>query len=144
MAGETTSLSASAARQFYDNYGAGVFLVPFSLTFSSTNNELNDVMEAGYLPAFTRVVAVIWAPTDMDTNGTPTVAHKVTVGSTDIVTGLTGAQTGAASLTVCTQASIVAATSSSPQLVKVTSTAAAATAAAGTAMLLLLCQHAAS
>lgn len=142
MAGETTALSGAAARQFYDNPGAGAFLVPFSMSFSTTQNELNDVMEVGYIPPFCRVVAAIWAPTDMDTNVSPAVVHKVTVGSTDIVTSLTGAQSGAASFNVCTQASIVAATSSSAQLVKVQTTTAAATAAAGTAMLFLLCQHA--
>ena len=144
MAGETRSLTGAQARQFYDNYGAGAFLVPFSLTFGTTDNETNDVVQAGYLPAYTRVVAVIWAPTDMDTNVSPAVVHKVTVGATDIVTGLTGAQSGAASLTVCTQASIATAVSSSAQLVTVTSTTAAATAAAGTAQLFLLCQHAPS
>lgn len=142
MAGETTSVAASAARNFYDNPGAGMFVVPYSLSFSTTQNELNDVMEAGYLPANTRVFAVIWAPTDMDTNGSPAAVHKVTVGSTDIVTGLTGAQTGTSSLTVCTQAAVTAAVSSSAQLVKVTTTTAAATAAAGTAGLYLLCQKA--
>lgn len=144
MAGETTSLSGAASRLNYANPGAGAFFVPFDLTYSTTQNELNDVMEAGYIPAYTRVLAVVWAPTDMDTNGSPAVVHKVTVGSTDVVTGLTGAQSGAASLTVCTQASIVAAVSSSPQLVKVQTTTAAATAAAGTAKLLLLCQGAPS
>jgi hypothetical protein len=144
MAGETTSVSASATRSFYDNPGAGMFLVPFSLTYSTTQNELNDVMEAGYLPPYARVVAVIWAPTDMDSNGSPTVVHKVTVGSTDVVTALSGAQTGTASFTVATQASLATATSSSAQLVKVTSTTAAATAVAGTAQLFLVCQKAAA
>lgn len=141
MAGETTTVAASAARTFVDNPGAGTFIVPFSLTYSTTQNELNDVMEAGYLPPNTRVFAVIWAPTDMDTNVSPAVVHKVTVGSTDIVTGLTGAQSGAASLTVCTQASLAATPSTSAAKVIVTSTTAAATAAAGTAQLFLLCQH---
>lgn len=144
MAGETTSVAASAARNFYAKPGAGAFFVPFSLTFGSTDNELNDVMEAGYIPPFARVVAVYWAPTDMDTNGSPVVVHKVTVGSTDVVTGLTGAQTGAASWTPVTNAAVTAATSSAAQLVKVTSTTAAATAAAGTAVLMLLCQTAAA
>ncbi len=137
MAGETTSVAASAARLFTDHPpGSGLFVCSFSLTFATTQLELNDVMEAGYIPANTRVLAVVWAPTDMDS--ATTAVHKVTVGSTDIVTGLTGAQTGAASLTVCTQASIVATPSTSPALVKVTTTT-APTAVAGTAMLFLLC-----
>lgn len=144
MAGETTSVSAATVRTQPVHVGSGAFLMEFDLTYSATQNELNDVMEAGYLPPYTRVYAVLWAPTDMDTDGTPTVAHKVTVGSTDIVTGLTGAQTGTASWNVCTQASVNAAVSSSEQLVKVTTTAAATTPAAGTAKLILLCQRVAS
>lgn len=142
MAGETTAVSVATSRQFYANPGAGCFLVPFSLTFSTTQNETDDVMECGYIPPFARAVAVIWCPTDMDTNVSPAVVHKVTVGSTDIVTGLTGAQTGAASITAVIPTAVDDATSSSAQLVKVQSTTAAATAAAGTAMLFLLCQTA--
>jgi hypothetical protein len=142
MAGETTSVAASAARNFYDNPGAGLFVVPFNLTFASTDNETNDVMQAGYCPPNVRLVAVGWYPTDMDTNVSPAVVHKVTVGSTDVVTGLTGAQSGTASFTPVTNAAAVLAPSTSAQLVTVTSTTAAATGAAGTAVLLLFCQKA--
>lgn len=144
MAGETTSVAASASRNFYDNPGAGAFFVPFSLSFSTTQNELNDVMQAGYIPPFARVVAVYWGPTDMDTNGSPALVHKVTVGAVDVVTGLTGAQSGTASWSAVTSTAAATATSSSAQLVSVTSTTAAATAAAGTATLMLLCQKAAA
>lgn len=137
MAGETTSVAASAAKLYPSNPGAGLFSETFNLTYSTTQNETADVMEAGYLAPNVRVLYVIWAPTDMD-SGTAAV-HKVTVGSTDIVTGLTGAQTGVASLTVCTQASLAATPSTSPALVKVTTTTAASTAVAGTAQLILVC-----
>lgn len=143
MAGETTSVAASAARNYYANPGAGTFAVEFSLTYSTTQNELNDVMEAGYIPPYAKVYAVGWYPTDMDTNGSPAAVHKVTVGSTDVVTGLTGAQTGTASFTPVTPTAAATATSSSAALVKVTTTTAAATAAAGTARLVLFCQTAA-
>lgn len=142
MAGETTSVSVATVRNTKGHVGSGMFAIPFSLTFSSTQNETNDVMEAGYLPPYTRVFAVGWHPTDMDTNVSPAVVHKVTIGSTDVVTGLTGAQSGAASLTPVTQAAALVATSASEQLVKVTSTTAAATGAAGTATLVLYCQNA--
>lgn len=138
MAGETVSVAASAARQFYDNPGAGLFAATYSLTFSASNNELNDVMEAGYLGPNVKPVAVIWVPSDMDTNGTPTVVHKVTVGSTDVATGLTGAQSGTAQIVPCSSLT----TTSDVTLVKVTTTTAAATAQAGTATLILLCQKA--
>lgn len=144
MAGETTSVAASAARNFYQNPGAGTFACEFSLTFGSTDNQLNDVMEAGYIPPYAKVYAVGWYPTDMDTNVSPAAVHKVTVNSVDIVSSLTGAQTGTASWTPVTPTSAATATSSSKQLVTVTTTTAAATAAAGTARLVLFCQTAAA
>ena len=141
MAGETTAVSANAARTFYDQTGAGAFLAVFSLTFGTTDNETNDIMQAGYIPPNVRVVAVGWHPTDMDTNVSPAVVHKVTVNSVDVVTGLTGAQTGTASWTPATATAIATTPGTSAQLVQVQSTTAAATAAAGTATLVLLCQH---
>jgi hypothetical protein len=140
MAGETTSVAASAARVFYDNPGAGSFWATFNLTFGTTDNELNDIMQAGYIGPNVRVLAVFWGPTDMDTNGSPTVAHKVTVNAVDAVTGLTGAQTGTSSLSPVTSTFASTAPGTAPQLVQVQSTAASATAAAGTAVLSLLCQ----
>lgn len=142
MAGETTAVPASAARNFYDNPGAGAFVVSFNLTFGTTDNELNDIMQAGYMPPNVKLLAVAFYPTDMDTNGSPAVVHKVTVGATDVVTGLTGAQSGASSFTPVTNAARVLAPSTSPTLVQVQSTTAAATAAAGTAVLDLWCQKA--
>lgn len=140
MAGETTSVAASSARLAYENPGAGAFLAVFSLTFGSTDNELNDIMQAGYIPANTRVVAVGWYPTDMDTNVSPAVVHKVTVNSVDQVTGLTGAQTGTSSWSSTTSTAVATTPGTSPQLVQVQSTTAAATGASGTATLVLLCQ----
>lgn len=140
MAGETTVVAASAARLAYQNPGAGSFLCRFSLTFGTTDNETNDIMQAGYIPANARVVAVGFYPTDMDTNVSPTVVHKVTVNAVDVVTGLTGAQSGASSWTAVTPTAAATAPGTSVQLVQVQSTTAAATAAAGTAVLELLCQ----
>jgi hypothetical protein len=141
MAGETTAVSANAAKTFYDNPGAGCFLVRYNLTFGTTDNQTADVMQAGYIGANVRVVAVGWYPTDMDTNVSPAVVHKVTVNTVDVVTGLTGAQTGTSSWTPVTPTAASTAPGTSPQLVSVTSSTAAATAAAGTAVLELLCQH---
>jgi len=140
MAGETTTVAATAARTSYQNPGAGAYWVFFNLSFSTTQNETNDVMQAGYIAPNTRVLAVGWYPTDMDTNVSPAVVHKVTVNSVDVVTGLTGAQTGTSSLTPVTPTAASTTPGTSVQLVSVTSTTAAATAAAGTAVLALLCQ----
>lgn len=138
MAGETTSVAASASKTFYDNPGCGAFLATFNLTYSTTQNELADVMEAGYIGPNVRVVAVGFYPTDMD-SGTAAV-HKVTVNAVDQVTALTGAQTGASSWTPVTPTAVATAPGTSPQLVTVTTTTAAGTAVAGTAVLVLLCQ----
>ena len=141
MAGETTSLSGSASKLWYEQMGAGAFIAYISQPFSTTQNELNDVMEMGYISPNTRVLAVGYFPTDMDTNGSPTLVHKVTVNGVDVVTGLTGAQSGTASWNAVTSTAATTTPGTSPQLVTVTSTTAAATAAAGTLALALLCQH---
>lgn len=141
MAGETTSAAATAARTFSQNPGFGAYWVFFNLTFSTTQNETNDVMEAGYIGPNVRVLCVAWYPTDMDTNVSPAVVHKVTINAVDAVTGLTGAQTGTAQNTPVTSTFASTAPGTSAQLVKVTSTTAAATAAAGTAVLALMCQN---
>jgi hypothetical protein len=140
MAGETTSVAASAARLAYDNPGAGAFWATFNLTFGATDNELNDIMQAGYLPANTRVLAVYWGPTDMDTNGSPAAVHKVTINAVDAVTALTGAQTGTSSLSPVTSTFASTTPGTAVQLVQVQTTTAAATGVAGTAVLGLLCQ----
>lgn len=141
MAGETTAVAASSARLFYDNPGAGAFWATFNLTFGTTDNELNDIMQAGYIGPNVRVLAVAWYPTDMDTNVSPAAVHKVTINAVDAVTALTGAQTGASSLTPVTPTFASTAPGTAAQLVQVQTTTAAATAAAGTAVLALLCQH---
>lgn len=138
MAGETTAVSANAARVYKDHPGFGLFAVPFSLTFGTNDNQLNDVMEAGYIGGGVSPYAVVWIPTDMDTNVSPAAVHKVTVGSTDIVTGLTGAQSGTAQIVPVS--AIATTTGGAATKVTVTTTTAAATAAAGTATLILLCQ----
>lgn len=138
MAGETTAVAASAARVFKDNPGFGLFAVPFSLTFGTNDNQTADIMEAGYIGVGVTPYAVVWIPTDMDTNVSPAVVHKITVGSTDVVTGLTGAQSGTAQIVPVSAIM----TTTAVTKVQVNTSTAAATAAAGTATLILLCQKA--
>jgi hypothetical protein len=133
MAGETTS--ALSSKVPYEGTGDGMFLVPFSVAYLSTDNQASDVMELGYLPANCTVYGFYYAPTDMDTNVSPAVVHKVTIGSTDVATGLTGAQTGTASVVAITPLALTAKT-----LAKVTTTTAAATGAAGTLPIAFVCQ----
>lgn len=132
MAGETTAVGSLIPPYEGED---GLFLVPFTLAYSTTQNETNDVMNVGYLPANVTCYGVIYAPTDMDTNVSPAVVHKVTIGSTDVATGLTGAQTGTKSFQPITPITTTAKT-----LASVTTTTAAATAAAGTLYLAFVCQ----
>jgi len=132
MAGETTATTALNAPY---ELPAGLFLVPFSAAFATTQLELNDVVEMGYAPSGVTIYGVIYAPTDMDTNVSPAVVQKVTVGSTDIATGLTGAQTGAKSFAGCTPLALTA-----KSKVSITTTTVPGTAAAGTVYLALVCQ----
>lgn len=134
MAGETTSLPASAAFQAPKAYEAGCVAYYYTQPFSTTQNELNDVMEMGWLPPNVTVVGYLASATDMDTNVSPAAVHKITIGSTDVATGLTVAQAGTSASGAITPQVLTAKT-----LVKVQTTTAAATAAAGTFYLTLLC-----
>lgn len=132
MSGETTA--TTALNPPYEG-AEGLFLVPFTISFATTQLELADVVEAGYAPSGVTIYGVIYSPTDMDTNVSPALVQKVTVGSTDIVTGLTGGQTGTKSFVGCTPLALTA-----KSKVSITSSTAAATAAAGTVYLALVCQ----
>ena len=131
MAGETTSLSATAwrdANTIPAFKGPTLHIHEVTATYSATNQlEVNDVLELCYLPPGIKVWEIHVASTDMDTNVSPTLAQKVTIGSTDVVTGITAGQTGAnVGYPLGT-----AYTTSGYELVKITNTAAAATAATG-------------
>lgn len=125
MAGETTS--ASSTKGVRKLAGPGLTTYTWALAYATGQLEANDVMEAGYLPEGVTVVGFIVKSTDMDTHATPTLVQKITLGSTDLVTGIADGKTGAGAFYACVPTAITTKT-----LVKVTNTAAAATAAAGT------------
>lgn len=124
MAGETVSASATARVTGKKMPGSGLVANPWTLAYSTTNNETNDVMEAGYLPEGVTCIGFLYAPDDMDSS--TGLVQKITVGSTDVATGLSGGQTGAK-----TFVPIVPYVTTAPTLVKVTTTTAATTAVAG-------------
>lgn len=128
MAGETTA--AASLHPPYEG-AEGFFLVPFTVSYSTTQNETNDVMELGYLPGNCKVFGAIYTPTAMAASA---LVHKITIGSTDVITGLTGAVAGTSSVQTWTPVSLTAKT-----LAKVTSTTAATTPAAGTLNVTFLC-----
>lgn len=129
MAGETT-----AAVSNDPPYAAaeGFFLVPFTVSYSTTQNELADVMQLGYLPANCKCYGAIYTPTAMAASA---LVHKITIGSTDVITGLTGAVAGTSSVQTWSPVTLTANT-----LASVTSTTAAVTPAAGTLSVTFLCQ----
>lgn len=134
MAGETTSRSGINSRKT-TKYAGGPILNAdvWSASVATTQLEANDVLNMGYLPKGVTLVGFIVHATDMDTNGTPTLAWKITVGSDDLKTGITIGQATSVSTHTLTQfLSVAPTTTTAPTLVKVTFTAAAATAAAGT------------
>jgi len=133
MAGETSSVAASAAFGVPKASAVGLVGYPFTVAYVAGELELNDVHEAGYLPPNVTVVGALVKSDDLDTAGSPLVVHKITVGSTDIVTGITAAQTGGQAVYACTPLALTAKT-----LVKVQTTTAAGTAAAGSFYLTLL------
>ncbi len=133
MAGETVALTASQLDVPFEP-AAGAFFVPLLIAYATGELELNDVHEAGYIPKGTLLGWIIKA-TDMDTNVSPTLSQKITVGSTDVVTAITYGQTGADGFRACTPTVVTDKTK-----VSVTNTAAAATAAAGTLYLTAVMQ----
>jgi hypothetical protein len=136
MAGETTSRSGISRRITPVQGGPVLNGAVWSTSVATTQLELNDVLEMGYLPKGVTLVGFIAYATDMDTNGTPALAWKITVGSTDVKTGVTIGQATALSTQTLTQfLGIEPVTTTAATLVKVTVTTAAATAAAGTLVL---------
>ena len=134
MAGETTG---SPGTRPPIGLPVGAFIVPFKqASYGSSDNQLPDVKQIGYLPSDVTVLGFGYLPSDMDTNVSPTLVHKIAVGGTDVVTGLTGAQTGAASFVPCAPFKVTG----GQKLVTVVSSTAAATAATGTLDLWALVQ----
>lgn len=132
MAGETTATTDLHAP--YEG-ATGMFLVPFTLTYATGQLELADVMEAGYIPPNVTVYGFVVKATDMDTNVSPTLVQKITLGSTDLVTGITVGQSAGEGVFGC-----VPTTTTAKTKLTVTNTTAAATAAAGTLYVAAICQ----
>ena len=131
MAGET--IATTALNPPYD-VPFGGFFVPFSVAFATAALELADITEVGYLPAGTLLGFLIKA-TDMDTNVSPTLVQKLTVGTTDVVTAINYGQAATDGFRACTPLVLTAKT----KLV-VNNTAAAATAAAGSMSIVAVMQ----
>jgi hypothetical protein len=132
MAGETTSRSGYTDP--LPKFGGPVLnAAVWTTELGTTQLELNDVINMGYIPKGSTLVGFFSYADDLDSNGAPALAWKITVGSTDVKTGLTIGQATSVSTHSITQfLGIEPITATADTLVKVTFTTAAATAAAGT------------
>jgi hypothetical protein len=126
MAGETTSRTGLTTRLQPYCGGPTFYGDPWTVAYATGELEANDVKNVGYLPPNVTCVGFFWKSDDLDTNASPALAQKITIGSTDVATGLTYGQAGTGGVVV-----IEPVTVTSETLVKVTNTTAAATAAAG-------------
>lgn len=128
MTAATVAVAASAIHQVPKPYSTGLVGVPFTAAMATTQiDDVSDITELGYLPENCTVVGFIVSATDMDTNGTPLLVGKLTLGSTDVVTGIADGKTGTSTFYGCVPQILTARTK-----LQWNTTAVAATAAAGT------------
>ena len=133
MAGETTSRSGIDIDVLPHFRGPVFGGDVWTTELATTQLELNDVINMGYIPKGAVLVGFFAFADDLDSSGSPALAWKITVGSTDVKTGITIGQASSVSTHSVTQfLGIEPITTSVPTPVKVTFTTAAATAAAGT------------
>ena len=130
MAGETTARSGIDAQVLPLAQGPVLNGAVWTTELATTQLELNDVIQMGYIPAGVTLIGFVAFADDIDT--ATTLAWKITVGSTDVKTGLTIGQASAVSTHTLTQfLAIEPITTTAATLVSVTFTT-APTAAAGT------------
>lgn len=129
MAGETKAVQVEYLKPKKQLSNAGLCVQTFSVTLTTAEMEVGDVVQLGYLPAGVTVVAVSFASTDLD-SGTAAV-NKITIGSTDVVTGLTNAQAGSVATTVSSVRAIIPQATTAKTLVSTTFTTAPGTPVGG-------------
>ena len=128
MTAATVAVSAYAAHQVPKPYETGLVGLRFTIAMATTSlDDVGDIVELGYLPANCTVVGFIVSSTDMDTNVSPTATGKLTLGATDLVTGIADQKAGTSAFYGCTPTALTAVT----KLVW-NQTAVSATGAAGT------------
>ena len=132
MAGETTARSGINPDILPHAQGPILNGVVWTTEVVAGQLEAADVLQMGYLPANVTLIGFIAYADDLDT-GAAALVWKITVGSTDVKTGMTIGQADAKITHTLTQfLSVDPYTTTAPTLVSVTFTTAAATGAAGT------------
>lgn len=133
MAGETTSRIGIDIDVIPHAQGPILNGAVWTTELATGQLELNDVINMGYVPKGATLIGFIAFADDLDSNASPALAWKITVGSTDVKTGITIGQASSVSTHSISQfLGIEPITLTDATLVKVTFTTAAATAAAGT------------
>ena len=131
MAGETKAVPTAYLKPKRQLAGSGLCCTVFENAVATTEAELADVVNLGYLPAGVTVIAVGIATPDMDSS--TGIVQKITIGSTDVLTGITTAVLGSVATQVPSVRAIIPYATTDKTLVSTTyTTAASGTAAAGT------------
>lgn len=131
MAGETKAVPTAFIKPKVQLSNAALTGTVFSNLVATTEAELADVVQLGYIPAGVTVLGFFIATPDMDDS--TGIVFKITVGSTDVLTGITTAVLGSVATQVPSVRAIIPYTTTAKTLVSVTfTTAASGTAAAGT------------
>ena len=131
MAGETTARSGIDPQVLPLAQGPILNGAVWTTELATTQLELNDVIQMGYLPAGVTCIGFVAFADDLD--GATALVWKITVGVTDVKTGVTIGQAPAVSTHSLTQfLAIDPVTTTAATLVSVTFTTAAGTAVAGT------------
>lgn len=129
----TTTRSGVDIQQIPRTGGPVVNSAVWSHEYTTGQLALNEVLEMGYIPNGATLVGFFLYSDDLDSNASPALVRKVTVGSTDVKTGITTGQAAGGAFVDMEPLTMTADT-----LVKITVTTAAATAVAGTTVLVPL------
>lgn len=96
-------------------------------------DEVGDIINMGYLPTGVTLLGFIIFADDLDSNGTPTLAYKISVGATDVKTLVTIGQAATGlTHTISSFVGVEPLAITAESLVKVTITTVSATPVAGT------------
>jgi hypothetical protein len=130
MAGETKAVLTAYQKPRKQLANGGLCVQMFEVPLATGEMELNDVVNLGYLPDGVTVVAVGCTSDDLDSS--TGVVTKVTIGATDVLTGVTSAVLGSVATQVPTVRAIKPYVTSGKTLASTTfTTAPSGTAAAG-------------
>lgn len=136
-----SDFSLIASNKPQAGYGLARGLMALGDTFSITTGmlALNKTTDLLKVPAGFTLTGLIVIPSDMDTNGTPTLVLAIgdSGSATRVLSGFTGAQSGTANLSAVNPANILYQWTTETTLF-MTATTAAATAVAGTLTVLLI------